>query len=1654
MHGDLCRTKSMIRDWRTIHIFVSSTFNDMHAERDHLRHVVFPELAQRLRARRVYLQEVDLRWGVDTLSLDEEIAREQKILTYCLDEARRCAPHILILLGDRYGYVPTGPDLATSGAAGSDAPCETDGRSVTELEVDACLSATGQPPRHRAFLRDDLAASGLPRDLLARYSDAASGDMDRASRLVAFRQRLKAIDPARCATYALGYEGERPREADIRAFGERVRDAVWQDLDAATRARVVATSQDAASQHRNGTADVIAEARRIFAGRAAIVDELAAFCTAVDGPNVQLRKAPSGSGKTSLIAVLADRLAATGTATLVHFIGAPGSDTLAAMLRVSCDRLAALAGADSVPADADHQALVDGFAALLDGAAARQRVVVLLDALDRLERSPEAQGMAWVPKHWPANARLIATATDGAEATSFAVRIGIGPTPLPALSPADARDVVRHLSALERRQPAAEVVDALLQVQGPGAGPAAGNPLWLVLAFGQLSRLPGRYYRLTAHRLETRAEDRLVGLLRDWVARLPGEPMALFAAILNEAEAHIGADVRILATVLALARRGWRESDIAALLAARTRRAWLPLDLTRLRAGLHGALQASGEGLWRFAHNSLAKAAADEGMVASPLTDFHSLIAQHLASLDPGDLLRRSELVHHALAAGAFADAAAQLAHELGREAEALAEDLLVQEITAIPVDDVGAAWPGRLLWAGELEEGRRLLLAERLWRAASVLMRRSRWQHAAALFKLLDEAYAGKLGTLLERRDAQFQQARLARERAACAHALGDLEQTLHQLGESAQRAGALVQTADLGDQPGSYMLDAATGRQVAHVFHRPVTVERKSEWCNLWLYGQLMAADVMLEAGAFRDADFLLVRLLTMELDIPEGLRTQLHQHQPMRGRGVMAQVRGARAFFHLLSGSGNAAIGDLRSARSALAPLLDILPNEMPLRREAVLLTLRMGQAQLLASAPGSATIACADAVAAYDALCRDVPTMPRLRLERAHALRCLAEGWRRLGRPDLAGAADNLAAQDIRTSVVSDASDPTTERALAWADGMPPVDASLAELLAATPPEPDYQVRASFTGEDAVKEAQAQDPAKLETWRQFIADGPRAGDLLPEIRRADFAFRQALATQGVDALMDVIFTITDPQGQEHVGRDFKPGAARQLGIDGEELLAAVEQAAADGDSRAQLVLGDRLLSGALGPDREHEGAALLERAVEAGSTEAAILLGAYLLASPYGRVGWARGVALLERAAEGGDVRAQSAISGAYLYGRGVPKDPAKAMACMERAAEAGDPAAAYNLGTHLQAGEILPQDTDAAMRWYEMAAERGVLAAKINKAVLLLQRHTGPYGRLAHDSEDVAHAEALLEEAVAAGDTAAMVTLADHLIRPGGADAAAERARKLYERAMSAGRAEAFHSYGWLLLTGLGGERDLEKGLELLQQAERAGDRRATMLLRLIAAATRPHVPRDQLDAMLDRIGFPEREKGYFLDTIAAMEAQMQLQFQAAEASDGAETLYRRGVHLSQEARPPDYAGARACYERAAAFGHTRAMHNLAHLYLQGQGVEQDAATALEWMRRAAEGGEAMAQYHMGVFLSEGKLLSPAAAEAVGWYRRAAAQGLPMAMHNLAWCYLQGVGLDVDLEQALTLFRQAAAAGQAESAPMIEYLEALIPPNPS
>jgi Domain of unknown function (DUF4062) len=79
-------------------IFVSSTFRDMHAERDLLGRFVFPQLRDHCRASGVEVVEVDLRWGVT----DEEIEHGE-LLKRCLDEIDHASRYFVVILGDRYG---------------------------------------------------------------------------------------------------------------------------------------------------------------------------------------------------------------------------------------------------------------------------------------------------------------------------------------------------------------------------------------------------------------------------------------------------------------------------------------------------------------------------------------------------------------------------------------------------------------------------------------------------------------------------------------------------------------------------------------------------------------------------------------------------------------------------------------------------------------------------------------------------------------------------------------------------------------------------------------------------------------------------------------------------------------------------------------------------------------------------------------------------------------------------------------------------------------------------------------------------------------------------------------------------------------------------------------------------------------------------------------------------------------------------------------------------------------------------------------------------------------------------------------------------------------------------------------------------------------
>jgi hypothetical protein len=112
----------------TIRVFVSSTFQDLHRERDALVRQAFPGLRDWCVARGMSLYEVDLRWGIPIEDSDPET-----VVATCLEEIDACRPFFVLLLGHRYGWVP--PNMWRAELVHRfPVLAENAGKSVTELE--------------------------------------------------------------------------------------------------------------------------------------------------------------------------------------------------------------------------------------------------------------------------------------------------------------------------------------------------------------------------------------------------------------------------------------------------------------------------------------------------------------------------------------------------------------------------------------------------------------------------------------------------------------------------------------------------------------------------------------------------------------------------------------------------------------------------------------------------------------------------------------------------------------------------------------------------------------------------------------------------------------------------------------------------------------------------------------------------------------------------------------------------------------------------------------------------------------------------------------------------------------------------------------------------------------------------------------------------------------------------------------------------------------------------------------------------------------------------------------------------------------------------------------------------------------------------------
>jgi localization factor PodJL len=120
-------------------------------------------------------------------------------------------------------------------------------------------------------------------------------------------------------------------------------------------------------------------------------------------------------------------------------------------------------------------------------------------------------------------------------------------------------------------------------------------------------------------------------------------------------------------------------------------------------------------------------------------------------------------------------------------------------------------------------------------------------------------------------------------------------------------------------------------------------------------------------------------------------------------------------------------------------------------------------------------------------------------------------------------------------------------------------------------------------------------------------------------------------------------------------------------------------------------------------------------------------------------------------------------------------------------------------------------------------------------------------------------------------------------------------------------------------------------------------------------------------------------------------------------------------------------------------ERALAKGSAPAAYRLGSLYEKALGVGKNLAEARHYYTIAAEGGHIKAMHNLAVLHAEGIDGKPDYRTAARWFRMAADRGVRDSQYNLGILYARGLGVEQNLAESFRWFSLAAAQGDADAA---------------
>jgi WD40 repeat protein len=593
----------MLGEWRTVRVFISSTFRDMQAERDYLVKIVFPELRGRLEKYRIHLVDIDLRWGVT-----RQQAENDRVLDICLDQIRQCRPFFMGILGERYGCIPTMLPAKTLSQYGWIQ--RQTGKSLTELEMlYGVLNDPSMCDRAFFYLRDPAFISQLsdeqryiycespmeqeiqdlgPAQALARAEERKARLCDLKGRL---RQWARVHDASQFfENYPCRWETDHPtgqgqgRLIGLEEFGrhvlENLQQAILEAPELADHLALIQTGKTDELDEELGYHEAFIESRtQIYIGREHLHRQLINYLSD-DRHQPLLLVGGSGSGKSAVLARLCQeimlRQEVRGEAqplVVPHFIGAsPRSTSISHSIRRFCgvlcahfhltERVNASPEEDALPEQSvpwqipdDPSKLPETFRQMVQALPKGARAFFIIDGVNQFDELGGGQEMRWLPRQLPPGVKIIVSCIEEPSRSSKALQAlratGTPEIRVEPLSNTERLEIVDKVPSLSAKSLDPSQIALLL------ANPATANPLYLLVALEELRGF-GSF-------------EKLNDKIRSFPA-IEGEEglNLLFGLVLERLEQETEKEtVSTIMSLLASSRSGMSESELSEILTHR-----------------------------------------------------------------------------------------------------------------------------------------------------------------------------------------------------------------------------------------------------------------------------------------------------------------------------------------------------------------------------------------------------------------------------------------------------------------------------------------------------------------------------------------------------------------------------------------------------------------------------------------------------------------------------------------------------------------------------------------------------------------------------------------------------------------------------------------------------------------------------------------------------------------------------------------------------------------------------------------------------------------------------------------------------------------------------------------------------------------------------